>query len=245
MKTLIIATLLASVAAAPAALAADMPVKAAPRIIAPVNDDWNGFYLFGFGGYSWGKITPEPFDLSEIDGLHNPKPKGGVFGFGGGYLWQYSRWVGGLEVDYGFSDEKDDQTVCIKYCKERGINLNINSKIDALGSARIRAGYLLTANLLAYGTAGVAWGRSNVSVSLSNGQQSEELLSAKTNLFGWVAGGGAEYKLFEHLRIRGEYLHYDFGSTTYAFQTPLILGVNINAKTTDDVVRGALIWSFN
>jgi len=60
-------------------------------------------------------------------------------------------------------------------------------------------------------------------------------------LFGWVAGGGMEYKLFEHVRIRGEYLHYDFGSTGYAFQ-PII---TINAKTTDDVARGALIWSFN
>jgi hypothetical protein len=54
-------------------------------------------------------------------------------------------------------------------------------------------------------------------------------------------GGGLEYKLFEHVRIRGEYLHYDFGSTSFAFQ-PII---TINNKFRDDVARGALIFSFN
>ncbi len=56
-----------------------------------------------------------------------------------------------------------------------------------------------------------------------------------------MAGGGLEYKLFEHVRIRGEYLHYDFGSTSYAFQ-PFI---TLNMQDADDVARGALIWSFN
>jgi outer membrane immunogenic protein len=114
-----------------------------------------------------------------------------------------------------------------------GGSLNVHSKIDALGSARVRAGYLFTPNVLAYGTAGVAGGRAEVNIA--------DVLIAKPNLFGWVAGGGLEYKIFEHVRIRGEYLHYDFGSTGYAFQ-PII---TINAKTRDDVARGALIWSFN
>jgi outer membrane immunogenic protein len=127
------------------------------------------------------------------------------------------------------------------------LSIGLNSKIDALGSARLRAGYLFTPNLLAFGTAGVGWGHSKVSVDICADGRCLDLASAKTNLFGWVAGGGLEWKTpwFEHVRIRGEYLHYDFGSTTYAFQTPILLGVNVNNKTTDDVVRGALIWSFN
>jgi outer membrane immunogenic protein len=147
-----------------------------------------------------------------------------------------------VEVDYGFSNEKENQTITNNQCDIEVLSRSVSpgpcrgsvhSKIDALGSARLRLGYLFTPNLLAYGTAGLGFGRSELDI--------DGVLIAKPNLFGWVAGGGLEYKLFEHVRVRGEYLHYDFGSTGYAFQ-PII---TINAKTTDDVVRGALIWSFN
>jgi outer membrane immunogenic protein len=261
MKLLIGTMVLAGLLVAGAAQAADMPLKAPPRA-APVYSDWNGFYVLGFGGYSWGKIKPDDFDVSDIfEGGHNPKPKGGVFGFGGGYNYQFGSWVGGLEVDYGFSSEKDDQSFSFSSCPDRGTTLRkalhnadihcsdledgfsigLKSKIDALGSARLRAGYLFTPNLLAYGTAGLAWGRAKVAVDVCEGSECFTLLDSKTNVFGWVAGGGLEYKLFEHMRVRGEYLHYDFGSTSFAFQ-PII---TINNKVTDDVARGALIWSFN
>jgi outer membrane immunogenic protein len=247
-KFLLGTTMLAGLLIAGAAQAADMPLKAPPR--APIYSDWTGFYVFGFGGYSWGKINPDDFDF---DGpFHNPKPKGGVFGFGGGYNWQYGAWVTGLEVDYGFSSEKETQSVSRSVkCPNTdlvavtcSITESLHSKIDALGSARLRLGYLFTPNLLAYGTAGLGWGRSELSESVTGciGTKCEtESAIAKPNLFGWVAGGGLEYKLFEHVRIRGEYLHYDFGSTGYSFQPRGTL----NAKTTDDVARGALIWSFN
>jgi outer membrane immunogenic protein len=241
MKLLLGTTMLAGLLIAGAAQAADMPLKAPPRA-APYYSDWTGFYVFGFGGYSWGRISPDDFNIGSLffdTGFHNPKPKGGVFGFGGGYLWQYGAWVGGLEVDYGFSDEKETQTVT--FSDQEITSVSMHSKIDALGSARLRAGYLFTPNLLAYGTAGLGWGRSKLSFTECFGPTDCATLSAKPNLFGWVAGGGLEYKLFEHVRIRGEYLHYDFGSSGYSFQT----NTTINFKTRDDVARGALIWSFN
>jgi outer membrane immunogenic protein len=254
-KFLLGTTMLAGLLVAGAAQAADMPLKA-PRA-APIYNDWTGFYLFGFGGYSWGKISPD--DIEVESPFHNPKPKGGVFGFGGGYNWQYGAWVGGVEVDYGFSNEKETQSssrsvdclpipvgaaaaaVVVTTCS---VTTSIHSKIDALGSARLRVGYLFTPNLLAFGTAGLGWGRSELTSSQAfcTGTVCDtESAIAKPNLFGWVAGGGLEYKLFQHVRIRGEYLHYDFGSTSYAFEP----GSTFNFKTTDDVVRGALIWSFN
>jgi outer membrane immunogenic protein len=245
-KVLLATTMLAGLLSAGAAQAADMPLKAPPRA-APYMSDWTGFYIFGFGGYSWGKISPNDIDL---DPFHNPKPKGGVFGFGGGYNWQYGGWVGGVEVDYGFSHEKDNQSISIRGCDmvsrlsiDCDGSVGLNSKIDALGSARVRVGYLFTPNLLAYGTAGLGWGRAKISVNLCEGSECLELLNSKTNVFGWVAGGGLEWKVpgFDHVRIRGEYLHYDFGSTSFAFQ-PII---TINNKVTDDVARGALIFSFN
>src|SRR6266487_6587812 len=110
-KILLGTTMLAGLLISGVAQAADMPLKAPPRA-APYYSDWTGFYVFGFGGYSWGKINPDDFDFR--DPFHNPKPKGGVFGFGGGYNWQYGAWVGGVEVDYGFSDEKETQSLTFK-----------------------------------------------------------------------------------------------------------------------------------
>lgn len=251
MRTLLLAFLFGTAAAIPV-YAADMPVKAPPAPYVAPASDWTGFYLFGFGGYSSGKISPDDFNVADIvDGFHNPKPKGAVFGFGGGYNWQYNRFVGGLEADYGFSNEKDSQSIClIETCTgTESVSLGLASKIDALGSARIRLGFLLGDSFLLYGTGGLGFARSQATVSLTEtfGAESRTIsATAKANNFGWVAGAGAEFKLFETgLRLRAEYLHYDFGSTTYAFQTPFIVGVNVNAKTTDDVVRGALIWSFH
>lgn len=251
VQKILLAVLLSSVSVP--ALSADMQPKAPPRLIEAA-PGWTGFYVFGFGGYSWGKATPDSFDIADlVEGFHNPEPKGAVFGFGGGYNWQYGRMVGGIEVDYGFSQEKDSQSACLV---ERGCTTNVNtvtlglaSKIDALGSARVRAGFLLGDSFLLYGTAGLGFARSSATVSLTfpTSQTASDTLSAsaKANNFGWVAGGGIEWAFMQPLRIRAEYLHYDFGSTTYAFQTPFIVGVNVNAKLTDDVVRGALIWSFN
>jgi outer membrane immunogenic protein len=232
-------------------MAADMPLKAAPRAV-PMASDWTGFYIFGFGGYSWGRISPDDFDLSSDIIFRTPKPKGGVFGFGGGYNWQYGGWVGGVELDYGFSNEKETRTLATSSSCGDGCtftdNTALHSKIDALGSARLRVGYLIMPSVLAYGTAGAGWGRAELSsfeTACANDKCTSFGLVAKPNLFGWVAGGGIEFKLFDHLRLRGEYLHYDFGSTSYSFQASgSAATTTINAKTRDDVVRGALIWNF-
>src|SRR5215510_958053 len=68
-KILLGTTMLAGLLVAGAAQAADMPLKA-PRAV-PIYSDWTGFYLFGFGGYSWGKISPDDFSFSGP--FHNPK----------------------------------------------------------------------------------------------------------------------------------------------------------------------------
>ncbi len=64
-KILLSTTMLAGLLIAGAAQAADMPLKAPPRA-APYYTDWTGFYVFGFGGYSWGKISPDDFNFSGI-----------------------------------------------------------------------------------------------------------------------------------------------------------------------------------
>ena len=188
--------------------AADLARKAPPPVAAPVYlSDWAGFYIGINGGYGWGETK---FD----DARFNAKPKGGVFGGHAGYNWQYGSVVGGLEVDFDGADVK--QTV-----------LGFENKIDELASARGRLGYALFPGLLAYGTGGIGWGHFSTSSPHA---------SFDTNEFGWVAGGGLEYKLIEHLLLRAEYLHYDFGKTTFPNFD--------NVKNTVDVVRGGLSYKF-
>jgi opacity protein-like surface antigen len=250
MKILLGTTMLAGVLIAGAAQAADMPLKA-PRA-APIYSDWTGFYLGIHGGYGWGEMNPDDLDFGGP--FHNPKPKGGVFGGQAGYNWQYGRAVVGLELDYSGASLKEDQEVNFNFCnqpvltsiraqiiRECGtVGFAVRSKIDALASARARAGFLLTDNLLAFGTAGLGWGHSAETIALTFNGNDVLAFKAKTDHFGWVAGGGLEYKFAQNWLIRGEYLHYDFGSVGYAFQPFL----TINTKTTADVARGALSYKF-
>jgi outer membrane immunogenic protein len=243
--------MIAGLMIAGAAQAADMPLKAPPRAYpVPEVGDWTGFYIGVHGGYGWGKAKLDDFDIADLlgDSFHNPKPKGGVFGGHAGYNWQTGRFVGGLEVDYSFAKLKETQSFSETYnvsCDDDCItdtrSRTLRSKVDALASARARAGFLVTDSLLAYGTAGIGWARSQATATFTECLEcNTNTFTAKSNNFGWVAGGGLEYKLTQHILLRGEYLHYDFGSVGYAFQ-PI---VTINAKLNVDVARGGLSFKF-
>jgi outer membrane immunogenic protein len=208
--------LLASIAAgAGPAVAADLAVKAPPRVVAPVYlSDWAGFYIGINGGGGWGSTS---FDIFTVD---NAKLSGGVFGGHAGYNWQYGSVVAGLEVDFDGADIKKTDA------------FGLEQKTNELASARGRLGYVVLPNLLAYGTAGAGWGHTDLSANGST--------LAAINQFGWVAGAGLEYKLWGPLLLRAEYLHYDFGKTTVAGTN----GNVDNVKETVDVVRGGLSYKF-
>ena len=103
----------------------------------------------------------------------------------------------------------------------------VSDKTDALASSRVRVGYVLLPNLLAYGTGGAGYGHSSLSVPR------EEV---DINQFGWVAGAGLEYKVWGNFIARAEYLHYDFAKEA--------LDHGFNAAETVDLVRGGLSYKF-
>jgi outer membrane immunogenic protein len=230
--------LAAVVAGAGAAGAADLAVKAPAYKAAPVIvSDWAGFYLGIHGGYGFGDTKfDSPFDFA------NASPKGGVFGGHAGYNWQYGSVVTGLEVDFSGADIKDSGVIKTFRgdCEERCVGtLSRSVKFDELASARARLGYVVLPNLLAYGTAGLGWGHSEATLTESDRGGSTSI-SANANNFGWVAGGGLEYKLWGDFIARAEYLHYDFAKTAYSF--PEVLSPN--ASSTVDVVRGGVSYKF-
>ena len=102
MRHVLIAIIAAAstVVFAPAASAADMPVKAPPRVSAPPPVyNWTGFYVGGHFGYLWGRTHVEEEGVVVEDGA----PTNGVVGGAlAGYNWQFNQFVFGLEGDFGW-----------------------------------------------------------------------------------------------------------------------------------------------
>jgi outer membrane immunogenic protein len=210
--------LLASVVVgAGAASAADLAVKAPPA--APVYlSDWAGFYIGINGG---GGFADEKFD--RFEGTWNRSPSGGFVGGHAGYNWQSGLVVAGLEVDFDGAD--------ISQTFNPVPTSTVTEKTDELATARARLGYVVLPNLLAYGTAGAAWGHSE-----STKNALATITTDAGDQFGWAAGVGLEYKIWNRFIVRTEYLHYNFGNTT----TP-DFG---NFTESIDVVRAGLSYKF-
>ena len=66
-------------------------------------------------------------------------------------------------------------------------------------------------NLLLYGTAGVGWAHSRLTTTQLSAAGALVTATSFSDEFGWVAGAGLEWKFWDHLLLRGEWLHYDFG----------------------------------
>jgi outer membrane immunogenic protein len=224
----LLAGMLAGVGAAGAAdLAVKAPVYKAPPVIL---SDWSGFYIGINGGYGWGDTSGDAFfNAPEGVPLGNAKPKGGLFGGHAGYNWQYGKVVAGVEVDFDGADIKSTDTF------DGGDDFR-KAKFDELATARARLGYAVLPDLLAYGTAGPAWGHSTLT-----GKDSAFITDSHANNFGWAAGAGLEYHLGHGFIVRAEYLHYDFAKTTYS---NFFAGFPANASTTIDAVRGGLSYKF-
>ena len=123
---------------------------------------------------------------------------GTLVGMHGGVNFQANQLVGGGEVDVTASQIKNTAT-----------SESFTQKW--MTSGRIRGG-LTFGNLLTYGTAGLAASSMNYT----------NTYSTDATKFGWVYGGGIEAMVMPHVVLRGEFLHYDLGSSSY---------VNSNAQS--------------
>jgi outer membrane immunogenic protein len=181
---------------------------------------WSGFYIGANGGYGWGDtsyaIIPDP----------TVTLKGGLVGGQIGYNLQFGSWVVGAEGDIDGADLTGSV-----FDSNAGGPLSLKTK--ELASLRARLGYLVTSDLLAYGTGGAGWTSTDINANGGTGNIST---------WGGVAGGGIEYKFYGHWIARAEYLHYFVnGSTTLIDINNVPWAVNVNSI---DVVRGGLSYKF-
>src|SRR3974377_1532709 len=247
-----------TVALVPFASAADLPMSA--PVVTAYN--WNGFYVGGNIGYSWGSSDSWDnapgflgFVPTPIFGSQNMN---GVIGGGQiGYNWQYQdNWVFGVEADFQGSGQKGSSSVSTPFSvflddlpTVFSINQTLEAKIFWFGTVRARAGLLINPTLLAYLTGGLAYGRIDVAGTITDTSvpTTWSFGSTPTN-FGWTLGGGIEGAIPSTVdwTWKVEYLYIDLGSVSgTGFGPDFLSTFNWNTKVTDNIVRVGVNYRFH
>jgi outer membrane immunogenic protein len=224
------------VAGAAAANAADLAVKAPPPVAPVYLSDWAGFYIGAHAGYGWGGTS---FDGGRT--WLDAKPQGGLGGVQLGYNWQFGQVVAGVEGDISGADIEQSSVTTghiVSLATGQTFPLSRDVKFDELSTARARLGYVVFPGVLAYGTAGGAWGHSTATFS-----GGPFFVPTSTDGFGWSAGAGVEYKLLPHVLLRAEYLHYGFNSFTYD-RGSAVVPRTVSGSTDIDVARAGVSYKF-
>jgi outer membrane immunogenic protein len=224
-------------AAASAASAADMPVKA-PLRAAPVFN-WNGFYAGGNVGYGWGTYNSVTTDTTgAVVGTGSVNPSGWLGGAQIGYNWMFANsWLLGVEGDFSVANLNDVQNTPVATGGSRG---------DWFATARGRLGYAVN-NWLVYGTGGAAWlhevNHRTVAPALP---AAGETASPALILNGWTLGGGVEVGVTSNWTARLEYLYMNFpsGSFDFTYSVPVATR-HVAVSMNTNVVRLGINYLFN
>jgi outer membrane immunogenic protein len=210
------------------ALAADLPLKAAPApAMAPFS--WAGFYIGVNVGYGWGdadtRFDPLPTAAGFIDlgpTIIDARPKGPFAGGQLGYNWQAGTLVWGIETDLQWSDIKGQRSESpiinnVGLPFGAGSSLSTGERLDWFGTTRLRIGFTPASQWLIYATGGVAYGGvkflANSDFTPVGTQQYPA--SVNTTKVGWAAGGGVEWAIANNWSAKFEYLAFDLGHETF------------------------------
>ena len=243
------------------ALAADMPVKA--QVAVPYYN-WTGLYAGLNGGYGWTKdqvnMDPNtsPGSLLRYDlGLFPASLGGRTAGFVGGgqlgYNFQSGKIVYGIEADYDYANINGSAAVTLFPAFVPGISLLTasNKKIESFGTLRARLGLAALDRSLIYATGGMAFGRAQLSSSLtaSFGCGPVGICASNTTTAwraGWTLGAGWEYAFANNWSGKIEYLYYDLGTISQTFADPAGPTILFGSSTrfNGSIVRAGLNYRF-
>jgi outer membrane immunogenic protein len=263
MKRVVIGLVAAATLGFGNALAADMPLKAAP-MAPPPPPSWTGFYIGGNVGVDWthntGTWSPLP-SATAFGAFGQTGTTGGdsaLGGIQGGYNWQFApTWVAGIEGDMSW-------TKASGAFRNQWVNpatgtvvlpasfTEMSTSLDWMSSVRARLGFLVVPSVLLYGTAGGAWGKIDYAADNSRGAVPAYLTNTafSNTVGGWVAGGGLEWMMNANWLLRWEYLHYGFNNSASVVANdttgnfPTFPSGYSWTKTNVDAVRWALSYKF-
>ncbi len=225
-----------------AALAADLPSRAAPPVFVPPPPvfTWTGFYLGVTAGYAFDQ---EPIHKNGFTG-------GGEIGYN--YQFANTSYFGGtggvvigVEADAAYVGPGSDDS----FITPGGTSV-FHSRTSYVGTARGRLGYAFN-NFLVYGTGGFAYGGvdNHLSVVGPAGAFSSDHNTTRT---GYAYGGGIAYALptssfvnFFHssaVTVKAEFIRYDLGTSGL----PITGGVFFSSpRTTGNLVRAGIDYKID
>ena len=197
--------LLSAVSAAAIAVSATQPAGAQPSSGEPAFN-WTSLYLgiAGGGGLGSTKHTNEAGggNSGNSSGLN-----GGIVGGTYGYNWQIDpSWLLGFEGDISWSpifDKFNNSGFC------GTPPVGCVTKLEWLGTDRLRVGFLTGDDWLFYVTGGVAYGDVKAGIP-GDGCCTEETHTR----VGYAAGAGVETPIAPALSLKLEYLFVDLGHET-------------------------------
>jgi outer membrane immunogenic protein len=249
------------------ALAADLPSKKAP-VVAPPVLSWTGFYVGANAGGLWSGNNSGSLQvyggapaLSAIPvGNKAFNNYGGFLGGGQvGYNYQLMKsFVIGAEADIQGMAGNASAANFTGVSSADGVTYTTvgkaSSNLQYIGTVRGRVGYLVMPTLLAYGTAGFAYG--GVSTNVWLGTSGTDATGGGGNLTysntqgGWTAGGGVEWMFLPNWSAKAEYLYYSLSNgyantlvadtaNTWAY------GIGASRSYNGNIVRAGINYHFN
>jgi outer membrane immunogenic protein len=194
--------------------------RAVPAFAPPsAHFDWTGFYVGGYGEYSWANTNGSAVNLATgaaatpVTG--NPPNWHGGIQLGFDYMMP-SRLLIGVAADVTSGGTRTT-TITDGF----GASANQTTVFDS-ETIRGRVGYAFD-NVLLYGTAGWAWSsnqyvRTQLTGTLNNATAGADE-AVNTYLSGWTAGAGVAVAVAQNWNVFAEYRYTSYGST--AFTVPL------------------------
>jgi outer membrane immunogenic protein len=227
------------------AYAADVPLKAAPAMVAPVFPfNWGGWYIGLNAGAGWAResfatlpqatLLTIPFDSSPQWGTSLGGSSTAGFTGGGqvGYNWPSAGpVVVGIEADieaFGGKTNANSTFVALPPPPPSAtVSNSISSKTPWVATLRGRLGTtFINPTVLVYATAGLAMGRQDVTGAINTflGATPLEsfLFSISDTRFGWTAGAGVEWALNNNWSIGAEWLYINLTSSGQTSQTSFL-----------------------
>jgi outer membrane immunogenic protein len=181
---------------------------AAALTLAPARADepkpFDGLYFGLHGGYAWqdasgvfaGQTNPTNLGAIDLDGA--------IVGAQLGYNLQYDWLMMGVEAD-ATAQANASGSVTNSVTGER-----LSGQRSYLATIRSRLGVVID-QFLIYGTAGIAF----TEFQLTETTPTFEGTLRLDRQTGGVYGGGVEWKVAYGVSLRGEYLHYDVGRSSF------------------------------
>jgi outer membrane immunogenic protein len=249
-------------------LAADLPLKAPPPVVAAYN--WTGCYLGASAGANAGRtdgfvttpatVLPERgFPLQVNPGVNATGPfdlpPGVIAGGFGGCNYQFAgHFVIGGEVDWSYTNKAGFAKLVPNGIVLMGFG-NVNDlwslREKQLATARLRLGYAVTDRWLLYVTGGGAWAEVESFETITTNPTPPETALQTHWRNGWTVGAGTEYAVGRGWSVRAEFLYVDLGKwTTFTNISPTgipgsdtFTSMNVNLR--DYIGRVGLSYKFD